>query len=104
MGPIRLAALSGTVIMDSVILIQTQSFIKPSPTPPVPAEATALSRMHQMTSDLFLHPVPDISKALAGVADTKIVDPPPQNRVDQVYHSIYWLGLIATEHVLKFLQ
>jgi hypothetical protein len=28
-----------------------------------------------MSSDLFLHPVFDIAKALTGVADPKIIDP-----------------------------
>jgi hypothetical protein len=61
MGPIELAALSGAVVSNSVIVVQTQSFIQPAPTPSVPAEATAFSRMHQMTPDLFLHPVFDVS-------------------------------------------
>ena len=82
MGPIELAALSSPVISNSIIIIQSKSFIKPGPTPPVPAEATAFSGTHQMSSDLFLHPVFDIPKALAGVADPKVVDPAPQNRVD----------------------
>ena len=82
MRPINLAALSSLVMPNSVIVKQSQSFIEPSPTPPVPAEATAFSGTHQMSSDLFLHPVFDIPKALAGVADPKVVDPAPQNRVD----------------------
>ena len=77
MGPIQLAALSGSVVSNSIIVKQSQSFIKPGPTPSVPAEATAFSGMHKMSSDLFLHAVFDISKALAGVADPKIVDPTP---------------------------
>ncbi len=91
MGPIAPAALSGPVISNSIIVKQSQSFIKSGPTPSIPAEATAFSRMHQMTSDLFLHPVFDIPKALAGVADPKVVDPAPQDRVDEIYHSINWL-------------
>ena len=91
MGPIEPAAFSGPVISNSIIVKQSKSFIKPGPTPSVPAEATAFSRMHQMTSDLFRHPVFDIPKALTGVADPKIVDPSPENRVNQVYYPIYWL-------------
>jgi hypothetical protein len=90
-GPIEPAALSGPVISNSIITIQSQSFIKPGPTPSVPAEATAFPRMHQMTSDLFHHPVFDIPKALTGVSDPKIVDPSPENRVNQVYNPICWL-------------
>ena len=46
MRPIRLAALSNLLMMNSVIAKQLQSFIKPGPTPPVPAEATAFSGTH----------------------------------------------------------
>ena len=91
MGPIKLAALSGLVISNSVIVKQSQSLIKPGPTPSVPAEPTAFSRMHQMTSDLFRHPVFDISKTPTGVSDPKIVDPSPENRVNQVNNPIDWL-------------
>ena len=71
MGPIEPAALSGPIISNSIIVKQCQSLIQPGPTPSVPAETTAFSRTHQMTSDLFLHPVFDISKAFAGVSDPK---------------------------------
>jgi len=91
MRPIRLAALSSPIMTNSVIVEQPQSFIKPGPIPPVPAEATAFSGTHQMSSDLLLHPVFDISKALAGVADPKVVDPAPQNRVDEIDNPINWL-------------
>ena len=77
MRPIKLAALSGPVMSDSIVIKQSQSLIKPGPTPPVPAEATAFSCPHQMSSDLFLHPILDITKALAGVSDPEIVNPPP---------------------------
>ena len=43
MRPIRLAALSSPIMTNSVIVKQSQNFIKPGPTPPVPAEATAFS-------------------------------------------------------------
>ena len=82
MRPIRLAALLSPIMTNSVIVEQSQSFVKPGLTPPVPAEATAFSGTHHMSSDLFLHPVFDVPKALPGVADPKIVDPAPQNRVD----------------------
>ena len=82
MGLIAPAALSGPVMSDSIVVKQSQSLIKPGPTPPVPAEATAFSCSHQMTSDLFLHPVFDITKALTGVANPKIIDPASENRVD----------------------
>jgi len=82
MRPIRLAALLSPIMTNSVIVEQSQSFVKPGLTPPVPAEATAFSGTHHMSSDLFLHPVFDVPKALAGVADPKIVDTAPQNRVD----------------------
>jgi hypothetical protein len=41
-----------------------------------------------MSSDLFLHPVFDIAKTLPGVADPKVVDPTPENRVDYVSHDL----------------
>ena len=91
MSPINLAALSSLVMPNSVIVKQSQSFVKPDPTPPVPAEATALSRTHQIPSDLFLHPIFDITKTFTGVADPKIIDPSPKNRVNQVYDPIYRL-------------
>ena len=91
MEPIEPAALSGPIISDSIIVKQSQSLIQPSPTPSVPAEATAFSRTHQMTSDLLLHPVFDISEALAGVSNPKIVYPSPENRINQVYNPIYRL-------------
>ena len=91
MGPIAPAALSDPIISDSIIVKQSQSLIQPGPTPSVPAEATAFSRMHQMTSDLFRHPVFDIPKTLTGVSDSKIVDPSPENRVNQVDNPIYGL-------------
>ena len=91
MGSIGLAALSSPVISNSIVIKQSQSFIQPGPTPSVPAEAAVFSRMHQMTSGLFRHPVFDIPKALTGVSDPKIVDPSPENRVNQVYNRIYWL-------------
>ena len=74
---IDLAALSSLIMTDSVIVEQSQSFVKPGSTPPVPAEATTFSGMHQMSSNLFLHAVFNISKALAGVANPKIVNPTP---------------------------
>ena len=82
MRPTRLAALSSPIMTNSVVVKQSQSFIKPGSTPPVPAKATAFSGTHQMSSDLLLHPVFDVPKALAGVTDPKVVDPAPQNRVD----------------------
>jgi len=43
MHPIGLAALSGPVMSNTVIVKQSQRFIEPGPTPSVPAEATAFS-------------------------------------------------------------
>ncbi len=77
MRPIKLAALSGLIVTNSIIIKQSQSIVNPGPTPPVPTEATAFSGMHQMSSDLFLQPVFDITKTFAGVADPKVVDPSP---------------------------
>jgi hypothetical protein len=77
MGPIKLAALSGLIVTDSVIIKYSQSIVQQIPTPPVPAEATTFSGIHQMSSDLFLHPVFDVAKALTGVADAKVVCPAP---------------------------
>ena len=43
MRPIRLAALSSPIMTNSVIVKQSQSFIKPGSTPPIPADQTSPS-------------------------------------------------------------
>jgi hypothetical protein len=63
-----------SVMTNSIIVKQSQSVIKSSPTPPVPIEAMAFSGTHQMSSDLLLHPVFGVSQTLAGVAYSKVVD------------------------------
>jgi len=82
MKPISLAALSGPIVSNAIIIEQTQRLIKPRPTPPVPAKAMTFSGLHQMPSVFLLHPIFDISKAYTGVADPKIIDPSPEDRVN----------------------
>ena len=67
-----MAALSGVVITNPVIVKQSKGFIKPSPIPPVPSKAGAFSRSHQVSADFFLHPVLNRAKSATGVADPKI--------------------------------
>ena len=57
-----------------------------------------------MTSDLLLYPVSNEGEALAGVSDGEIIHPAPQDRVDQLNHPIYRLGLKSPEHVLELAQ
>jgi hypothetical protein len=65
-----------------------QGLLEPSPTPPVLTEVAALLRTHQMSPNLLLHPVLD-PKTPAGVSDPKVIHPPSQDRIDQVYSPIY---------------
>jgi len=57
-----------------------------------------------MTPNLLFHPGLHITETPAGMADPKIVDPASQNRVDQLDHPIYGLGLKATKDFLELLQ
>jgi hypothetical protein len=86
------------IISNSIIVKQSQSLIQPGPTSSVPAEATAFSRMHQMTSELFRHPVLDIPKASTGVSDPKIVDQSPENRVNQLLKFRTHSGYLAQQN------
>ncbi len=53
----------GTMTPDFVITVQSEAFVNPLPTPPLPAEAWAQPSPVQVTSDLLLNPVSDKRKA-----------------------------------------
>jgi hypothetical protein len=72
-------------------------------TPPLPAESWAFSGAHQMPPNLPLHPEFNVGKA-ARVPYRKVVDPTPQNRIDQVDHPPDGLADIAPEDFLELLQ
>ncbi len=69
-----------------VITVKAQGIVKPVSTPPVPAEAMSFPDTHQVPPNLFLHPVLDICKTLGGVSNPKVVCPPFQNGVYELYH------------------
>jgi hypothetical protein len=66
-----------------VAIEQPQCHVQPSPTPPLPAEALAISGAHHLAPDLLFHPVLDKGKAPTGVTLREVVHPAPQDRVDQ---------------------
>jgi hypothetical protein len=54
-----------------------------------------------MAPDLFLDPMLDEAEALTGVPDREVVLPPPEYRVDQVYHPFNRLRPEAAEHLFE---
>jgi hypothetical protein len=73
-------------------------------TPPLPAEASAMSRPHQMASHLLLHPGPDVGKAPTRVPDPEVVYPAAQDRIDHGDHPPHRLRVGASEHLLELPQ
>src|SRR5215469_7266095 len=57
--------------------------------------------MRQMTPDLLLHPVFDEAEALAGMPHREVVHPPPEHRIDQVYHPLDRLRPVSAEHLFE---
>ena len=57
-----------------------------------------------MPPDFTLHPVLYVAEALGGVASPKVIDPAPENGVNQKYHRSDRLRLVASEDVLELLQ
>jgi hypothetical protein len=48
---------------DSVLIVQAEFVVEPSPTPPLPAEAFPLPGAHQVPPNLLFYPVFDKRKA-----------------------------------------
>lgn len=57
-----------------------------------------------MPTDLLLYPGANEAEALAGMPEGQVVHPSPQDRVDQLNHPIYRLGLKSPEHVVELTQ
>jgi hypothetical protein len=55
--------------------------------------------MRQMAPDLLLHPVFDEAEALAGMPHREVVHPPPEHRIDQVYHPFNRLRPVSANAV-----
>src|SRR6516165_6288172 len=90
--------------VDPVAVEQPQGCIQPLPTPPRPAEALAIPGPHHMAPDLLFYPVLNERKALAGVSDREVINPPAQYRIDQLHDPIYWLRLVASEYCFELPQ
>src|ERR1700688_3570317 len=57
--------------------------------------------MRQMAPDLLLHPVFDEAEALAGMPHREVIHPPPEHRIDQVYHPFNRLRPVSAEHLFE---
>jgi len=69
-----------------VVIVKAQVIVKPISTPPVPAEAMSFPDTHKVSSNLFLHPVPNVCKTLGGVSNPEVIYPPSQNGVYEFYY------------------
>ena len=56
--------------------------VEPFPTPSFPAVAFAIAGTHQVPPDLLFYPVFDHRETFARVADSKVVHPLSQDRID----------------------
>src|ERR1700686_3987597 len=54
-----------------------------------------------MAPDLLLHPVFDEAEALAGMPHREVIHPPPEHRIDQVYHPFNRLRPVSAEHLFE---
>jgi len=102
MRPISLGVFSDPIMLNHVDIKKPQSRIEPGLIAPIPAKAPAFLRTHQMSPDLLLHPVFDISEAPTGVSDPKIIHPSSHDRIDQEYNPIYLLRVKWLKHLLEF--
>jgi hypothetical protein len=57
-----------------------------------------------MSPHLLLHPVFDETEASTGIADSEVIDPATQRRVDKLHHPIYRLRDEASEDILELTQ
>ena len=71
--------------------------------PPLPAESWVFSGAHQMPPNLLLHPEFNVGKTSARVPYRKVVDPTPQNRIEQFDHPPYGLADVSLEDFLELL-
>src|ERR1700724_1227243 len=89
------------VASHSIGVEQPESVIQPQPIPSFPAEALSFLSMRQMTPDLLLHPVFDEAEALAGMPHREVIHPPPEHRIDQVYHPFNRLRPVSAESLFE---
>jgi len=88
--------------LSPVVVKQPEFVIEPTPTPPLPAETLPVTGPHQMPPYLLLHPVFDKTKASTGVANGKVIHLAAHNRVDDLHHPGYRLGVKARKMSLSF--
>ena len=86
---------------DSVLGEQTEAVIKPTPTPPLPAEPRSFPLLHQVPPYLLLDPVLHVTEAAARLSDAEVVCPSAQDWVDEVNDSLSRLRAVAPKHCLE---
>src|SRR5215831_3921598 len=89
---------------DAVPRKEAERIVQPCPAPPLPAEASTLTRPGQMSTDLLFYPVSDIGETPARVADGEVLDPTPQNRIDLLDHPAYGLRTRGPEDLFELAQ
>src|SRR5256712_4157512 len=75
-------------IANSIVSEETEPFMEPRRTPPLPAKAVTAPRPHQMSPHSLLNPQPHKGEAPTRVPDPEVIRPPPKDRVDLGDHPI----------------
>src|SRR6516225_4157625 len=89
---------------DPKVVEQPEIAMEPASTPPSPAEARTFLSTHEMSAYLLLQPVLDETEAASGIANSKVVHPAANDRIDQLDYSAYRLGIEASEDVFELAQ
>ena len=89
---------------DPKVVEQPEIAMEPASTPPSPAEARTFLSTHEMSAYLLLQPVLDETEAASGIANSKVVHPAADDRIDQLDYSAYRLGIEASEDVFELAQ
>lgn len=76
---------------NTIAIKHLDLIIKPSPTPCIPAEASAILGSPHMPQHLLFYRLVDEAEALAVMPNCEVVDPLPQNRINQLNHPAYRL-------------
>src|SRR5258708_7212318 len=92
------------MVVEAVIVIESQLLIQPLPTPSLPTETGSLPGAHQMPPNLLFHPVSDKRKAFTRIAYSKVVHPTAKNQVDLFDHPLHWLADVLSEELLELCQ
>ena len=95
------AAFVDRMVRDAVLTEESEFFVQPSSTPPLPAEASALTGSAQVAPDLLLYPVSDAREASTRVPVGEVVDPATQDRIDLGDHLSYRPRRESAEDVLE---